>query len=74
MGDIHKKKKLTGAQKRKMRKSLVAYAFIAPNFIGFTVFTLFPMLFAVILEMIQIRYKNNLERFRAAQDECGDDD
>lgn len=53
MGDIHKKKKMTGVQKRKMRKSLVAYAFIAPNFIGFTVFTLFPMLFAVVLAFVE---------------------
>ena len=39
------------AQKRglskSMRESLVAYSFIAPNFIGFCVFTLVPMVFAI---------------------------
>ncbi len=32
-----------------MRDSLVAYSFIAPNFIGFCVFTLVPMVFAIAL-------------------------
>lgn len=30
-----------------LRESLVAYSFIAPNFIGFCVFTLIPMVFAI---------------------------
>lgn len=32
---------------KSMRNSLVAYSFIAPNFIGFCVFTLVPMIFAI---------------------------
>lgn len=40
-------------KKRKMKKStrdsLIAYSFIAPNFIGFCVITLVPMIFAIVL-------------------------
>jgi multiple sugar transport system permease protein len=36
-------------RQRKIRKMLVAYSFIAPNFIGFAVFTLGPILFAFAL-------------------------
>ena len=32
---------------RAMRNNLTAYSFIAPNFIGFCVFTLVPMVFAI---------------------------
>ncbi len=35
-----------GAKKRNRRKNLTAYAFIAPNFIGFAVFTMIPIMFA----------------------------
>ena len=34
---------------KNLRESLVAYSFIAPNFIGFCVFTLIPMIFAICL-------------------------
>lgn len=34
---------------RETKKDLVAYSFIAPNFIGFAVFTLIPIVFAFIL-------------------------
>jgi len=37
------------AARRRMRNTLVAYSFIAPNFIGFAVFTLGPILFAFAL-------------------------
>ena len=36
-----------------MRSNLVAYSFIAPNFIGFAVFTLVPMLMAVALSFLK---------------------
>jgi multiple sugar transport system permease protein len=36
-------------KKRERRKALVAYSFIAPNFIGFAIFTLGPIIFAGIL-------------------------
>ena len=34
------------------RKALVAYSFIAPNFIGFTIFTLGPILFSFALAFL----------------------
>lgn len=64
-GDIEKKKKLIakreGIQRkatairsnrkisRETKRDLVAYSFIAPNFIGFAVFTLVPIVFAFLL-------------------------
>ncbi len=36
-------------RQRKLRANLVAYSFIAPNFIGFAVFTLGPIIFAFAL-------------------------
>jgi len=63
--DIKKKKKLIAEREKKQRKitairnnrilsreakrDLVAYSFIAPNFIGFAVFTLIPIAFAFVL-------------------------
>lgn len=35
------------ASKKTIRENLTAYSFIAPNFIGFCVFTLVPMVFAI---------------------------
>lgn len=35
--------------KKTTRDSLIAYSFIAPNFVGFCVFTLVPMVFAIAL-------------------------
>lgn len=40
-------------QQRARRESLVAYSFIAPNFIGFAVFTLVPMVMAVVLAFLK---------------------
>ena len=34
---------------RQMKRNLVAYSFLAPNFIGFAVFTLIPIIFAIML-------------------------
>ena len=34
---------------RRVRNALTAYSFIAPNFIGFAVFTLGPIVFAFVL-------------------------
>ncbi|MDR0589899.1 MAG: sugar ABC transporter permease [Spirochaetaceae bacterium] len=38
---------------KKTGEALTAYSFIAPNFIGFTVFTLIPLGFALILAFLQ---------------------
>lgn len=37
------------AVKKRLRKNLVAYSFIAPNFIGFCIFTLIPIVFTLFL-------------------------
>lgn len=38
---------------RDTKRSLVAYSFIAPNFIGFAVFTLIPIVFAFVLAFME---------------------
>lgn len=38
-----------GARKRKIRQTMVAYSFIAPNFVGFAIFTLGPIILAFIM-------------------------
>ena len=35
------------------KKALVAYSFIAPNFIGFAIFTLVPVLFSIFLSFVR---------------------
>ncbi len=42
-------RKLLTKRQRKRRSNLVAYSFIAPNFLGFAVFTLGPIIFAFFL-------------------------
>lgn len=43
--------KQTAAKKSssKLKKNLVAYSFILPNFLGFTIFTLVPVIFSLVL-------------------------
>ncbi len=43
----------TSAKKRRIRQNLVAYSFIAPNFIGFAVFTLGPVILAFIMAFME---------------------
>jgi multiple sugar transport system permease protein len=38
---------------KSVREHLVAYSFIAPNFIGFAIFTLVPMAFALVLAFVE---------------------
>ncbi|MGE4585623.1 MAG: carbohydrate ABC transporter permease [Sphaerochaeta sp.] len=40
------------AKNARIKRQLVAYSFIAPNFIGFAVFTLIPIVFAVVLALL----------------------
>ncbi|MHC1692686.1 MAG: carbohydrate ABC transporter permease [Sphaerochaetaceae bacterium] len=40
---------MTKEKKKALRSTAVAYSFILPNFIGFAVFTLLPMVFALLL-------------------------
>src|SRR5690242_9352953 len=44
-----RRSKVLTRRQRKRREALVAYSFIAPNFIGFAVFTLGPVVFAFAL-------------------------
>lgn len=48
-------------RKREWKRNLIAYSFIAPNFIGFTVFTLGPILFAFILAFMSWDGNNPIE-------------
>jgi multiple sugar transport system permease protein len=38
--------------KKSTRETIVAYSFIAPNFIGFAVFTMIPLVFALVLSLM----------------------
>jgi multiple sugar transport system permease protein len=40
-------------RKRNLRRNLIAYSFLAPNFIGFAVFTLVPIIFAFALAFLE---------------------
>ncbi len=42
-------RRVVSKRRRQLQKNLIAYSFIAPNFIGFAVFTLGPILFAFAL-------------------------
>ncbi|HWR10544.1 MAG TPA: sugar ABC transporter permease [Rectinemataceae bacterium] len=43
---------MTASARRTLKKNAVAYSFILPNFMGFAVFTLAPMLFAMVLSFM----------------------
>ena len=40
-------------KRRERKRNAIAYSFIAPNFIGFAVFTLIPIIFAFILAFME---------------------
>ncbi|MGF9564405.1 sugar ABC transporter permease [Neorhizobium sp. JUb45] len=44
-----RRRKTVSKRRRRVQDALVAYSFIAPNFLGFAVFTLGPILFAFVL-------------------------
>ena len=46
---------------RQMKRDMVAYSFIAPNFIGFAVFTLGPVIFAFVLAFLRWDGNNAME-------------
>ncbi len=48
--EVTKKKKFEMSKTTK--QNLIAYSFIAPNFIGFAIFTLIPLIFAIILTFL----------------------
>lgn len=49
---MNEKKKNGRIMSKQMRKSLVAYSFILPNFLGFAIFTLGPVIFAFVLAFL----------------------
>lgn len=49
------------SKKASFRKQLVAYSFLAPNFIGFAIFTLVPIVFAVVLAFLRWDGANPIE-------------
>ncbi|MFA6844724.1 MAG: sugar ABC transporter permease [Sphaerochaetaceae bacterium] len=62
------------SRKAEIRKQLVAYSFIAPNFIGFAIFTLVPIVFAFALAFLHWDGANpitfaGLENFRNLLDD-----
>ena len=64
MGKMNNLKK-----KRLMRRNMVGYSFIAPNFIGFAVFTMMPMLFSFGLNGI-LPIRSSLLVYRILLDYC----
>jgi len=50
---LNTKKSSNSFLSKKVRDHLIAYSFIAPNFIGFAIFTLVPMVFAIILAFVK---------------------
>ncbi|MBQ1492070.1 MAG: sugar ABC transporter permease [Blautia sp.] len=44
---------MEAAKKRKRRQALVAYSFIAPNFLGFAIFTLGPIILAFVMAFME---------------------
>ncbi|MND67072.1 Lactose transport system permease protein LacF [compost metagenome] len=46
---VTRRRKVVSRRRRRVQDALVAYSFIAPNFLGFAVFTLGPILFAFVL-------------------------
>jgi len=43
-------------KKRKIEKTLVAYSFIGPNIIGYLVFTMFPIIFTLLISLFDWDY------------------
>lgn len=53
---MEKDTKVPAAAKKgrgRLRKNLIAYSFIAPNFLGFAIFTLVPMIFSLVLSFMK---------------------
>lgn len=50
--EMKEHKKTKKLSKKELRKNLVAYSFILPNFLGFAIFTLIPVIFAFALSFL----------------------
>ncbi len=60
-GEKRKKRRVLTKRQQKRRANLVAFSFIAPNFLGFAVFTLGPIIFAFILAFMHWDGSNPIE-------------
>lgn len=56
-----KRIKIGGLLSKESRRTLIAYSFIAPNFLGFMIFTLGPILFALVLAFMKWDGNNPME-------------
>ncbi|NLW11645.1 MAG: sugar ABC transporter permease [Clostridiaceae bacterium] len=54
-------KKIKKSSKLGSRNNLVAYSFILPNFIGFAIFTLVPMIFSLVLSFAKWKGTGKIE-------------
>ncbi len=46
-------KRRKGMSKLERKNTLIAYSFLAPNFLGFAIFTLLPVVFSVLLSFVE---------------------
>ena len=53
MSQTEVKKVRRRMSKKERRNTLVAYSFLAPNFLGFAIFTLVPVIFAIALSLFE---------------------
>src|SRR5574344_1959048 len=53
MTAVQTKSMPVSVKNKELRKNLIAYSFIAPNFLGFAIFTLGPIIFAFILALLE---------------------
>ncbi len=61
LGRIKDRYFVEGKLRKETRRNLVAYSFILPNFLGFAVFTLIPMVFAFALAFMKWDGSNPIE-------------
>ena len=50
---------LRGGKVKKIKNTVVAYSFLAPNLVGFSIFTMIPMVFALALGFMQWDLRDN---------------
>lgn len=58
--NIKKEKTRSKFSKKELKKNLIAYSFILPNFLGFAIFTLIPMVFALALAFLNWDGSNSI--------------
>lgn len=74
MSEVTPEQMAKNKKRRETKRNAIAYSFIAPNFIGFAVFTLVPIIFAFVLAFLEWDGSNpmkfvGLENFAALKDD-----